>query len=272
MNITKYINQLAIQNYQIAEIGIEHAYQNQYQYWYIDTSLPEELPECWTLDRINKLKIKINKLQVSPIIHGNFKAPLCHEVDIIREAAICHVKKEIDLAETLNAPLIIHAGAIVEPRLVQTAKQYALTLFLKSLIELKNYAESKNVSIWLENLCNYKHYKPFHYIFTHEAEFDFIFNAIDLPFFLDIGHANIGQGNPIAYFQKYHQLIVGMSFSNNNGEKDQHFALNKGNINYELLLAEIKKFEWHGIIAFETRVKDLRSNIKDMNGVLDKVS
>lgn len=248
-----FVTGFALQNYSQAEKSIIDASIAGYQYWYIDGSMSSDIPKNWDINRIKNMISLIEQYNVRPIYHGNFKVPLSSDVDEIRLAAIQYTKKEIDLASELSAPLIIHGGAVVEPRLVNKVKKEALNNFLYSLDDLSRYARSKNVIIYLENLSNYQNYRPFHYIFTHEKEFDFILSETDAKFFLDLGHANIGNDSPGAIFQKYHQRIVGMSFSNNNGQHDQHLSLKKGTIDYSEIVAAICSVGWKGMIAFETR-------------------
>lgn len=263
-----FVSGIVLQQYHVAEEGILAASKNRCSHWYIDGSLPTDFIDGWSEERINNLKKMIIKYGVSPIFHGNFKVPLASDVEQLRIAAVNYTKAEIDICHKLSASLILHGGAIVEPRLIIKAKQEALKNYLLSLKELAEYAGEKNVTIHLENLSNYKNYRPFHYIFTHMDEFDFIFDQIkqfsNVDFFLDIGHANICEGEPLQILRKYHSIIKGMSFSNNDGEKDQHFGINSGTINYQEIMAEIIKCNWHGIVVFETRGKTIDQSIADL--------
>lgn len=262
----------ALQEYLSAEEGIVQAINNYCLYWYVDGSLVGESPECWDIKRIADIKNLIEKYNVKPIYHGNYKVPLASDVNDLREAALKYVKKEIDLAAKLEAPLIIHAGAVVEPRLVNKTKKIALNNYVSSLLDLHEYAAQQGVSLFLENLSNYKHYRPFHYIFTEEHEFEYVLSAIpDVKFFLDIGHANIGNGSPDKIINRFHKNIVGMSFSNNDGLRDQHLALGKGTINYANVVSEILKCNWRGIVGFETRGRELIRSVADLNEIYEAI-
>ncbi len=254
----------ALQNYSSAEKGLMDAAENGYEYWYMDASLPFNTFKKWDEARINNLHRKMELYSVKPILHGNYKVPLSSDVEELRIAALAYTKKEIDLADALSGPLIIHGGVIVEPREVNAIKREALDNFLFSVEELANYASKKNVLLYLENLSNYKNYRPFHYIFTHDEEFDHILSRIDVSFFLDVGHANIGNASPPEIFRKYAHRIAGMSFSNNNGQQDQHLSLAKGSVDYEQLVSHIAACQWKGIIAFETRDKSPTGSIDEL--------
>lgn len=221
----------------------------------------------WSSERIENLNNLIKKYNVQPIFHGNFKAPLGSDVDYLREAAVTYVKQEIDIAAKIGAPLVIHGGGIVEPKKIVLAKQKALDNYILSIKELAEYAAEKSVDIYLENLSNYKHYRPFHYVFTHMEEYDYVFNKIDhknVYFFLDAGHANVGEGDPIAVVEKYHQKIKGISFSNNNGEQDQHFSISRGTVNYSDFIETIHRNNWKGLVAFEVRDKSTLDSVKEL--------
>lgn len=266
-----FVSAYAQQQYLSAEEGIVSAKKEQCDYWYIDGSLDSEMPNNWTKKRVDNLRTLIECYDVKPIFHGNFKSPLSSDVEEIRQAAVAYTKKEIDLAYWLNAPLILHGGAVVEPRLIRKVKQIALENYLLSVSELFEYAHKKEVDLYLENLCNYKYYKPFHYIFTHLEEIEYILTKISgVYLFLDIGHANVCDGDPIELIKRYHKKIIGMSFSNNDGQRDQHFGLDKGKINYPQIVKTILDTGWKGIIGFETRGKTTQESISDLNTIYQK--
>ncbi len=263
--VTGYAEQL----YLTAEEGLKQAIQDKADYWYIDGSLPHEYPENWTTARLAALQTQIDKNKVTPIFHGNFKLPLSSDIDDVRETAIKQVYAEIDISSVLEAPLIIHGGAIVEPRLVIKAKKVGIDNYLKSIDKICNYANKKNVAILLENLSNYKHYRPFHYIFTTIEEYSYVFSKINSDnvfFFFDLGHGIIGEGEPISVIAEFSKKIWGMSFSNNDGVRDQHLQLNSGVIDYQTIVKTILKYNWKGVIAFETRGRTL---VQSKNDLLD---
>lgn len=262
-----FVTSYAIQNYLSAEIGIIEAHKNNFNHWYIDASLESERPSKWDNNRIDNVKKLCQHYKVTPLLHGNYKIPLASDVEELQIFSIDYVKKEIDLAGKLDAPLIIHGGVLVEPRLINSTKKKSLQIFLSSLDKLLNYASSKNVDILLENLSNYKHFSPFHYIFTSPDEVACVLEKFPkLNLLLDVGHANIGN-EPIQFFTQFHNSIFAMSLSNNNGVNDQHLPLEKGEINYINLISEIIKLKWKGIIAFETRGHRSSQNINDLNNI-----
>jgi L-ribulose-5-phosphate 3-epimerase len=265
-----FVTGYAEQFYLIAEEGLIQACKDQADYWYIDGSLPSEYPDQWDAARIKTLKQQIDQSTAKPIFHGNFKLPLSSDVEEVRRISVKKVYEEIDLSAALSATLIIHGGSIVEPRLVTKAKQTGLENYLKSIDEIASYALSKGVVVLLENLSNYLNYRPFHYIFTTPAEYEYVFSQIEYEnvfFFFDLGHGAICEGDPVSVIERFHKKIWGMSLSNNNGVQDQHLGLNQGILNYSDIIRSIIAKNWKGIIAFETRGKTLNQSIEELTNI-----
>lgn len=260
-----FVTAFASQNYLTAEEGIEHAHEHRISHWYVDVSLESDRPNQWNSLRVEHLLNRCAAYKMTPIIHGNFKVPLSSDVDELRLYSLDYVKKEIQLAKILNGPLIIHGGAIVEPRLATTTKKKALDNFISSVEFLLNDASMHGVEIYLENLSNYKNHSPFHYIFTSPEEMDYALQKIpEIKIFFDVGHANIGN-DAIGFFEQFHQSIIGLSLSNNNGAKDQHYGLLNGEIDYTKLVQKILIAKWSGVVAFETRGRTIAQSIDDLN-------
>lgn len=270
--ITKSIQAYAQQHYLLAEHGLIKAKSDGANYWYIDGSLSEEYPEHWSEERISSLVNQMQANSIKAIYHGNFKLPLSSDVHSIRMAAVNAVLAEVDLSAKLSAPLIVHGGAIVEPRLVIKAKKEALDNYLRSLEIIVSHAEKMGVTILLENLSNYIHYRPFHYIFTTPSEYKYILDRLDaknVHLFFDVGHAVICDGNPVAVIEEFYKRIWGMSFSNNDGIRDLHLGVNKGIIDYQQIVNAIVSVNWQGILAFEVRGRSFSGSIKDVMRLFD---
>ncbi|EIJ36950.1 sugar phosphate isomerase/epimerase family protein [Thiothrix nivea] len=263
-----FVSGIGMQNYLVAEEGIKVAGDNKCDYWYIDGSNYEDAPEQWTSKRIEYIREKTIEYKIYPIYHGNFKNPIATDVALLRSSALSYLKKEIYLAHQLKAPLIVHAGGIVEPKKVNLALKCALSGFIENMKEAFKYAEDLNVEIWLENLCNYRKFHPFYYIFTNTDEYETVLDKLEnAKMILDVCHETVGGGDPIEVFKKFHERIISFSFSDTKGDRDSHLPLGKGAINYEGLIQEIHNRKWKGIINFETRGQNPIENIKFLNNV-----
>ena len=78
-------------------------------------------------------------------------------------------------------------------------------------------------------------------------------------------HAHVNDGDPVKVFERLHKSMVGMSFSDNKGERDSHFPLGKGTLDYSRLVSSIKKYKWQGLVGFETRGSVLSESMAYLN-------
>ena len=83
----------ALQLYLKAEEGMLYAYDNNYQYWYIDGSIYSDFAINWDEERINNLAIDCKKIGMKPVFHGNFKSAQSSDVEPIREESVAYTKK-----------------------------------------------------------------------------------------------------------------------------------------------------------------------------------
>lgn len=245
----------AQQDYLTAEAGLARALEQGYSHWYIDGSLEGERPEDFTPARVEALNAMVRQSGVQPILHGNFKSPLGSDVPALAEAALHYACREVDLCAALGgAPLIVHGGGVVEPRLVSDIRRAGLEQLIRNLQSLVAYGAERGVEIWLENLCNYTRFHPFYYICTTPEEVAAVLEQVPgLHLFFDVSHAYVNGGDPVAMFQRFHPRIVGMSLSDNNQDRDAHLPLGAGNLPFSTLLTAIRACRWRGMIGLETR-------------------
>lgn len=246
---------VAAQRYLSAEQGLVDAHREGCSHWYIDASVAGDMPDDWDEHRRTELVAAAAELGLSPIIHGNFRAPLATEIPELQEATLAYLRREIDLAARLKATsLMIHGGAHVEPRPTKAHRDQAMERFLRLLAIVVKEAAARGVEIWLENLSYYPKYRPFSYVFTREADFGTALAAIpELRFILDIGHANVNQSAALPMLSAHARSIAALSLSNNSGDQDAHLALDQGTVPITDVIACIREAHWRGVLAFETR-------------------
>ncbi|MEU8891555.1 sugar phosphate isomerase/epimerase family protein [Streptomyces sp. NPDC048442] len=258
-----FVTGVAVQRYLSGEEGLAAAQEEGCSHWYIDASLMSDMPHNWSADRSRNLVAAAADRGLSPILHGNFRAPLASEIPEVRAASLQYVRSEIDLAARLEATsLVIHGGAFVEPRPTKAHRDAALERFLTLLGEVVREATEKGVEVWLENLSYYPKFRPFSYVFTREADFEVALSALpDIKFILDVGHANVNQEAAVPTFEAYSSSIAALSLSNNSGDQDAHLALDEGTLSIRQITDAIRAGDWKGIIAFETRNESVDSGI-----------
>lgn len=62
-----------------------------------------------------------------------------------------------------------------------------------------------------------------------------------------------------------------MSFSNNDGRRDQHLRLKNGTIDYKQIISTILTCQWKGMIAFETRGVSAVQSVHDLFNLYQEV-
>ncbi|MFD5031986.1 TIM barrel protein [Streptomyces sp. NPDC058405] len=260
---------VAVQRYLSAEEGLTAARAEGCSHWYVDASLMSDMPHCWSAERRRSLAAAAADQGLSPILHGNFRAPLASEIPEVRAASLQYVRSEIELAARIEATsLVIHGGAFVEPRPTKAHRDAALERFFSVLSEVVREATEKGVDVWLENLSYYPKYRPFSYVFTRDMDFAAAMDAIpDIKFILDVGHANVNQSAAAPVFEKFSSSIAALSLSNNAGDQDAHLALDDGTLSIRDITHAIRAQEWRGIIAFETRNQSVEAGIDYLTGI-----
>jgi L-ribulose-5-phosphate 3-epimerase len=266
LSFPPYMNGAIIQQYHGAEAGAEHAHKHGYTHWYIDGANAEDRPSKWSDSRIEKMRHKMHELGVTPVFHGNFKAPLASDVPELRKAALEYLKAEIDLSAKLGAPLILHGGGIVEPRTVKEALNLAIQGYVETVSEAVEYAKEKGVELWLENLSNYQRFHPFYYVFTNIEHYRYVLDRVPgVKMIFDVCHETVGGGDPIEVFNELHDRIAAFSFSDTDGARDSHWPLGMGTIDWDGLTKQIIEKDWKGLVAFETRNVEPVENINFVN-------
>src|SRR3954462_11245522 len=94
-----FASDIAAQQYLPAEQGALHAHEAGCTQWYIDFSAETDQPHEWPAERVRDLLELSSRLQVSPILHGNFRAPLGTEIPEVRDGVLRYLSTELALAE-----------------------------------------------------------------------------------------------------------------------------------------------------------------------------
>ena len=193
----------------------------------------------------------------------HYKYSLSHPNVEKRKAAISRLKEFIDLAEPLEAGVIVGLmRGKVEP---EFEKEKAYNLMLESLREVCNYAEARKVKILFEPLNRY------------ETE---LVNTVDeaiklvdelgtgaLYLLLDTFHMNIEEPSIEQSIKKAGELIGHIHVADSN-----RYAPGLGHINFVEVLKALKEVGYSGYLSAEIIVKpDLETAAKITKKTLEKV-
>ena len=239
--------------------------------FYIEGAYRADCSAAWDTRRVDHYRAVIDDHGLRPIFHGNYKLPLSHEDEDVREAAVRSVMREIDLAASLRAAVIVHGSCIFTHRKPAQARLEAIDAFTRSVSALYRYAEPLGVELWLENLENYKDRHPFHTVYSQRSEYEYVLERVPgVRFILDVGHENVGSGDPVGVFEALADRIVALDVNDNRGEHDTHSGLGKGNVDFRGLVGAIARRGWTGHITVETRGSTLAADLAHLAATWDQ--
>lgn len=230
-----------------AELGCTH--------YYIEGAYEDAAPN-WNEPLCEERRQLSESLGVKAIFHGNYKTPIAHENAAVRRAAILAVQQEIQIAACFGAPVIVHGSILFTHRNAKGARKAYLEALADSMLEVAEFAASHNIEVWLENLERYPRHHPFYTLFSSFDDYSFVLERARHPairFVFDVGHENVGGGNPATIVEHFCDRIAALDLNDNTGKQDSHLALGRGNVNFGQLVATLLKHSWKGHLTLETR-------------------
>ncbi len=166
----------------------------------------------------------------------------------VRKFSIEEIKRTIEIAQKLGAPfIVIHGGSFSKDN-----SEVALERTRKSLEELNSY--SKRVKLAVENLPTLGHFgNPSNELPIYVKDLLYLVEGLDnIGICFDIGHANTVK-NSLEFYDEIKETgkIWDMHLHDNNGDKDDHLAIRKGNINWKDFLKKLKEDNYKGYFSLE---------------------
>ena len=177
-------------------------------------------------------------------------------------AALKRLKQSLANASELDAKMWVFHPA----QITGISQFYPDGLFkqtCESIKELYVIAEEYGLNMGLENL-------PAKYGFqmSTPAEFQRFYKETNLPIgiTLDLGHANLeGQIQP--FFDQLADKIVHIHASNNQGDQDEHNGVLDGNIDYQIIVANLKKIGYDKVLLVES-IRGVPESIAELKRLL----
>jgi sugar phosphate isomerase/epimerase len=179
----------------------------------------------------------------SPISDMNLASPN----ESIRNASIEQVKKSINLANKLNANIVVvHPGQV--PFLARIFQEKVIENNFNSLNECANYAHEMGIELCVENMPDMEGY-----LFKDINHLNNLVEELGVFMTLDVGHAhNMGFSTDEMIKSKHLKHI---HLSDNDGSFDNHEALGKGTIDFDNLLKNLNKIKYSGVLTIEVKNK-----------------
>lgn len=158
-----------------------------------------------------------------------------------RKTAKKRIKEYIDLAEKLNCGIIIGS---MRGKIESDNYSTHLNVYKENILELLDYAEYKNVLIYLEPINRYE--INFHNTVEEMVDFLENINSSKLKILIDTFHMNIEEANIEETIKKYGYYIGHVHFADSNRKYP-----GMGHVNFAGILSILKGINYRGYIAFE---------------------
>lgn len=199
------------------------------------------------LKKRKEISTLLKKFNSPAIAHTAWWIDFGSVYDFVRKGWITEAKRSIDVAKILDISKInFHFSG----GLVKSWKSYEKPILhnkIKSLKEVVNYAKSKAIIIFLENV-------PIKKSIVGINKFKFVVdNVPQLKVHLDIAHAFVENGMKgiREYIFTFKNKLEHIHVSDNNGEEDEHLPLGKGKIGFEQVAKWLKQINYDKTITFE---------------------
>jgi sugar phosphate isomerase/epimerase len=160
---------------------------------------------------------------------------------MIRKKAIERLKGYIDLAKKLNSGVIIGS---MRGKINHDNYYKHLSVYKQSMIELADYAEYRNVSIYVETINRYE--INFHNTIEEMVAFLESINSQKLKVLVDTFHMNIEETDIIESIRKYSGYIGHVHFADSN-----RMHPGGGHIDFGAIIRILSEIEYTGYITFE---------------------
>ena len=216
-----------------------------------DHFLPDIKQELKELLETSNVKVSIHAPYSDVNLAAFDPATRKYSIDLFLE--IFEIASELDIDV-----VTIHPGHIGPIQSYDKARVEKLTR--KSLEEISSHAREFSTTIALENMPDMRGT-----ICRTADEMKRMLDSLDIRMCLDVGHANIAG-------QMRELLDLGPQFSNvhvhdNDGTKDQHLELGKGNIDFGEVVSGLGGYSGNFII--EARSPDMESAVRSKNYLAD---
>ncbi len=177
-------------------------------------------------------------------------------------AGIKRLKQSLANAHELDAKMWVFHPA----QITGISQFYPDALFkqgCESIKELYAVAEEYGLNMGLENLP-----AKYGFLMNSPAEFQRFYKETGLPIgiTLDLGHANL-EGQIQLFFDQLADKIVHIHASNNHGEHDEHNGVADGNINYQDVIANLKRIGYDKTVLVES-IRDVPQSIAELKRLL----
>jgi sugar phosphate isomerase/epimerase len=200
-------------------------------------------------ERVKKL-LELKDLGVRYTVHCPIKGiNIASLNDEVRKKSISRLKLSIDYAAELDALVfILHPGLKPADEYLKKAKEYCFD----NLTLLYDYCKSYGIRIGIENTIDNMLREPDDFYELYDE------TSIRFSIVFDGGHANLNN-NVKEFILKLGRYFLVIHVHNNNGNYDEHLAVDNGNIDWKFVIKEMNKINFNGYYVVEVSEKPFES-------------
>jgi L-ribulose-5-phosphate 3-epimerase len=219
--------------------------------WEVDVNhveIDDEGLHTLNLRKVRSLKEAAKANNLDLVIHApwagiNIAAPS----PVLRRTILKRLEKSIIYAKQLDCRLwLFHPGSRTALSHVYPGKDWQQNL--DSVRVLLRIARREGVKVAIENVP-----EPFPFLMKGTDDFRRFYEELDddIGIVLDVAHANLN--NQIQEFmEQFHEKIVHMHVSDNDGANDLHLGIGYGNISWESVAKAVKEGGYRNLIVLES--------------------
>ncbi|MBX3053706.1 MAG: sugar phosphate isomerase/epimerase [Caldilineaceae bacterium] len=215
---------------------------NGFDYMDLTIEAPGAAPE---LTDWRQIASAIEESGLGVVCHTAPYLPIHNPSPLVRQAALDELRRSIDVAQVVGAPLCT-MHFMGWPAYLTDAQGYE---FYRQMLEiLVRHGKEKGVAVAMENSPDNRHqHKYFREIFQRVP---------DLKLLLDIGHAHLATAKTLSreYLFSLNDRLAHVHISDNNGVEDLHLpfgAAISGGMDLAANLRALRSFRYDGTITVE---------------------
>lgn len=210
--------------------------------------IPDEGLHTLNQRRVRSLKEITNANNIDLVVHAPWAGiNIAVPSPFLRSAILKRLEKSINYARQLNCRLwIFHPGFKTALSHIYPGKDWQQNL--NSVHTLLRVARREGVNIAIENIP-----EPFPNLMKNVGDFQRFYKELDgdVGMVLDVAHANLN-GQIQDFMKQFHNKIVHMHVSDNDGVNDKHLGIGYGNIDWVGVAKTVRESKYGKLIILES--------------------
>ncbi|MHA1506071.1 MAG: sugar phosphate isomerase/epimerase family protein [Candidatus Asgardarchaeia archaeon] len=202
-------------------------------------------------ERVREIRELAENFNLRLSIHSSYyDINLSSMIPSIRKVSIEHTRACIRLAYELDSDVIVVHPGKIDPLYDKSYDEVCMELMLDSVRELLNDLEEFGVTMAVENMAK----NPAHRLFRLPEGLKDFLEKVDSKYVkatLDVGHSNTLGIDPRKFIDTLKEQVVHIHLHDNDGSRDMHLPVGKGNIKFEEFFRRLKEIGYNRILMLE---------------------